>query len=281
MIPTRLGKFLRERTGISYGALGALYEASRIRLAFESSEGLREYIFEGDEVWVDGKVFTGSSELLYAVLHKPVGVVSTVRSPDGTPDLAPYISALGRGVFPVGRLDRDSSGLLLLCNDGDLAYALLSPTHHVEKQYLVVAQSNHEFAARGLHSLLGSMVIDGVKMCTKSVNMLEQAGRSCTLSIVLEEGKHHQIRRMCRQVGLSVRSLSRVRIGPISLNDLQPGQLRRLSPDETAALWRAVGGHEEILRRQLTALARSCASRQALGKPHVRLEAWLRKHATT
>ncbi len=174
------------------------------------------------------------SPFVYLMLHKPQGLLSATRDKN-TPtvlDLLPE-HLRRRGLFPAGRLDKDTTGLLLLTDDGDLAHALLSPKRHVDKVYFArvdghLTPADQEALAQGL------VLPDGLACLPAGLELLEE-GRACR--ITLREGKYHQVKRMLEARGAPVTALKRLSMGPLALDEaLEPGQWRALSLEEKTAL---------------------------------------------
>ncbi len=183
----------------------------------------------------------------YLAAHKPVGVVTTMRDPQGRPDVRSLLPDEGPRVFPVGRLDLDSEGLLLLTNDGDLANALTHPRYQVDKEYLVevvgVPTPKHITAIR-----TGVELDDGLARA-RSARIVDARGDRGQLALVMTEGRKREVRRLLEAVGLPVRRLVRVRIGPIHLGRLRAGACRDLTTEEVLDLARLVAKAERRLRR--------------------------------
>jgi 23S rRNA pseudouridine2605 synthase len=189
-----------------------------------------------DRVEVDGGIVPLDPGLRYFALHKPAGVVTTARDPQGRADVSAYYPP-GPRVFPVGRLDRDTEGLLLLTNDGELANRLAHPRYGVEKEYL--AEVDGQPGPKALNRLVrGIELEDGVARAVSARAVSRSRGRAA-VRVVMAEGKKREVRRMLAAVGLPVRRLVRVRIGPIRLDRLRSGQVRELTAAEVAALYRA------------------------------------------
>ncbi len=187
-----------------------------------------------DRVEVDGVPVGIRPGLVYYLLNKPAGVLSTARDTHGRPTVVDLVPAEPR-VFPVGRLDRDTEGLLVLTNDGELAQRLTHPSFGVDKEYLVeVAGVPSRGALRRLRE--GVELADGP---TAPASVSQPAPNLLRLGI--HEGRNRQVRRMCEAVGHPVRRLVRVRIGPLADRDLPPGRWRALQPGEVRALARASG----------------------------------------
>ncbi len=193
-----------------------------------------------DRVAVDGKQIGARQAHVYLAFHKPVGVVTTLDDPEGRQSIADFTRRVRQRVFPVGRLDFQSSGLLLLTNDGDLALRLTHPRYHVEKTYRVKVHGRPDDEVLA-HLRAGVRLAEDGVTAPAAVRVLDEVGRKTWLEMSISEGKNHQIRRMCEAVRLPVDKLQRVRIGPLKLGNLPPGQLRPLSEAEVAALRVAVG----------------------------------------
>lgn len=190
-----------------------------------------------DRVEVDGRPIVPET-FVYLMLHKPRGVVTTVRDPQGRKTVLDLITGVPQRVFPVGRLDWDSEGLLLLTNDGELAHRLMHPSYGVVKVYraeLVGAVT--EEAVRRLRE--GVLLEDGMTAPAK-VRVIARSARSSWIEIGIHEGRNRQVRRMAQAVGFPVKRLIRVAYGPLKLGKLPPGKFRRLQESEVEALKKAV-----------------------------------------
>ena len=187
-----------------------------------------------DEVRVDGVVLRPGGERTYLMLNKPRGYVTTLSDEQGRKTVAQLVSGCGRRVWPVGRLDLDSEGLLLMTDDGDLTQRVLHPGHGVEKEYLVWVAGD---VRRGLPQLSAPMELDGEVLLPAVVRRGRTSGGVTQLSITIRQGKNRQVRRMCSKAGLTVLRLKRIREGGLSLDrTLRPGQWRPLTRDEVRAL---------------------------------------------
>lgn len=186
---------------------------------------------ENDAITLDGVSVTAGGRRTYLMLHKPRGYVTTLSDEKGRRTVADLVDC-GHRVWPVGRLDMDSEGLLLLTDDGELTNHLLHPSHEVEKEYLVWVTG--EITGETLKRLTRPMVLDGQKLRPAKVTQRGDA----LLSIVIHEGKNRQVRRMCAKVGLTVTRLKRIREGQLRLGDLPLGTWRELSEQEIEQLKR-------------------------------------------
>jgi len=191
-----------------------------------------------DEVRVDGDRISVDPGLRYLALHKPKGVTTTIRDPHAERDLRSLLPQ-GPRVFPVGRLDRDTEGLLVLTNDGELAHRLAHPRHAVEKEYL--AEVDGAPTARQLSRLKRGVELDDGVAHAADARDAGRSGERGAVRIVMTEGRKREVRRMLAAVGLPVRRLVRVRVGPLRLGALAPGEVRELTPDEVRALHRVAG----------------------------------------
>lgn len=191
-----------------------------------------------DEVRVDGRRIRVAASPRYLLLNKPKGYVTTRNDPEGRPTVIDLLRGFRTYVYPVGRLDYDSEGLLLLTSDGDLAARLTHPRHGVERVYEAVVHGVPSDDA--LEKLRRGIFLDGHRTAPADVRhrgTVGKAGGQLTrLTITLREGRNRQVRRMCAQVGHPVRKLTRIRMGPIRLGDLRSGEWRELSPKEVERL---------------------------------------------
>src|SRR4051794_29554144 len=189
-----------------------------------------------DEVRVDGRRVGDDTERIVLVLHKPAGYITSRGDPGGRPTVYDLLGDVGRWVFPVGRLDRDTSGLLVLTNDHRLGQALTDPEAHVPKRYH--ARVRDVPSAEALRALREGVPLgDGTSSRPAEVRPLGASkDGSSWLEIVLTEGKNRQVRRMCAAVGHDVQELMRVAVGGLALGSLGPGEWRELAPGEVARL---------------------------------------------
>ena len=185
-----------------------------------------------DRVAVDGVDIAPPEAYTYLMLHKPAGYACTLSDPHAGHLVTELVADCGVRVYPVGRLDVASEGLLLMTNDGDFANAVLHPSHQVDKTYRVTVSGYQRGSERRLAAV---RTLDGVPIRPARVRLLVQDGSTAELEVVIHEGKKRQIRRMCRAVGLSVTRLCRVGEGHLTLGDLPPGKWRYLTADEVTA----------------------------------------------
>lgn len=238
MPPTeRLQKIL---AGVGIGSRRAceeLIEAGRVTVNGRVAQLGDKADVERDRVEVDGVRIGVKPGLVYYVLNKPAGVVTSAADPHGRPIVTDLVPAEPR-VFPVGRLDQDTEGLLLLTNDGDLTHQLTHPSFGVEKEYVVQVDGS---PTRGeLRRLRVGVELDDGMTAPAQATLVEPT----VLRITIHEGRNRQVRRMCEAIGHPVRRLVRTRIGPLTDRSLAPGEWRVLTTDEVRALERATVGQD-------------------------------------
>jgi len=192
-----------------------------------------------DRITIDGRPVRPVAEPLYILLHKPVGVVTTLSDPEGRPTVRDLLPDVRVRVFPVGRLDYASSGLLLLTNDGELALRLTHPRYGVRKTYRVKVKGAP--TAEALAELTAGVRLEEGRTAPAQVRAERTRDGKTWLEITLGEGRKREVRRMCERIGHPVEKLRRVRLGPLTLGKLAPGQHRMLTEREINDLFRAVG----------------------------------------
>jgi 23S rRNA pseudouridine2605 synthase len=231
----RLNKYLASCGVASRRGGDALILAGRVQLNGITVTQLATFVSPGDRVTVDGRRVEPPSRHTTVLLHKPEGVVTTVRDPGGRMTVLDLLPRRPR-LFPVGRLDRDTSGALLLTDDGDLAHHVLHPRYGVDKEY--VAEVEGTPGDEALETLRrGVLLPDDPRPTAPAVVTVERrTARTARLRLVVHEGRNRQVRRMLDAVGHPVLSLRRERIGPLSLGELAPGEWRVLTPQEVETL---------------------------------------------
>ena len=186
-----------------------------------------------DEIMVDGKLLPSQSEYVYIMLHKPRGFVTTLSDEKGRPNAAQLVADCGSRVYPVGRLDMDSEGLLIFTNDGAFANRLMHPKHEVEKTYETWVTGYNPGCLKALTS---PMELDGYQLRIPRVKLLKAEGDKARLQITIHEGRYRQVRRMCEKAGMYVTRLRRIREGELLLGNLPKGKWRNLTPEEVQKL---------------------------------------------
>ena len=187
-----------------------------------------------DTVTVDGKSLSIASKKLYILLYKPVGYLTTLDDPEGRPLVTDLLKEVGERVYPVGRLDYNTEGLLLLTSDGDWANHLMHPRHEVEKEYHVRVRGKVHKSQ--LDQLASGVELEGRKTAPARVCLIKEGEQNDWFSLTIHEGRNRQVRRMCEAVSLSVVRLRRVRYGMLSLGALKPGEFRHLTDAEVSGL---------------------------------------------
>lgn len=188
---------------------------------------------KGDKVKVDGKNINVSLSYKYIMLNKPVGVVSTSQDEKNRVNVVDMIGADER-LYPIGRLDIDTSGLIILTNDGELTNIMTHPKYRLEKKYIVTVLGTPN--AKALKDLREGIFIDGRKTSKAKVKIIKNYESDSILEVVITEGRNRQIRKMFEAVGYPVKSLRRIEIGQIKIGGLLPGEFRELDQDERAFL---------------------------------------------
>jgi 23S rRNA pseudouridine2605 synthase len=232
----RLAKYLATAGVASRRGAEELVRAGRVTVAGAPVTDPARDVGPDDPVAVDRRpVSDQEAHVVYAV-NKPPGVVSTARDPQGRPTVVSLVPA-GLRLYPVGRLDIDTTGLILLTNDGELAHRLTHPSFEIEKTYRVVVERPpvREPALKALRE--GVELEDGLTAPARVTRILAD-----TLEIAIHEGRKRQVKRMCETVGHPVKRLQRVAFGPLTLGGLGPGKYRRLTPEEVARLSEAKPG---------------------------------------
>ena len=187
-----------------------------------------------DVIAVDGQRIVRSTQKYYLALHKPRGFVTTMNDERDRKCVAQLVDGIGDRVYPVGRLDKDSEGLLLMTNDGDFANMISHPRQHIAKTYRVTVRPG--ISEEQLNRISTGILIEGKMTAPAKVRVLEQQGERVVLEIVLYEGRNREIRKMCEALGLEVARLKRTAIGPVRLGMLKQGAYRELSKEEIRSL---------------------------------------------
>jgi len=187
-----------------------------------------------DHIKVRGRLVQSKEPLTYLMLHKPKGVVTTLSDPQGRPIISDFLRGVKARVYPVGRLDYDSEGLLFLTNDGELAHAVTHPRYGVPKTYQVKVKG--VLTDEGLAKLQAGVTLPDGKKAVGRVEKIRKMAANSWLEITLHEGQKRQIRRMMEEIGHPVLKLKRVRLATLELGDLPPGRYRYLTPEEIQSL---------------------------------------------
>ena len=236
--PQRIQKVLAHAGIASRRAVEEMIEAGRVKVNGTRARLGQRIDPAKDQVEVDGSLVPLKAELRYFLLNKPVGVVSTADDPEGRETVVELVETDER-VWPVGRLDIESEGAVLLTNDGDLTHRLTHPSFEVPKTYLVEVRG--AVGSKVIRTLLGGIDLDDGPARAAAAQIVEHAKGHTLLDIVLTEGRNRIIRRMLEAQGVPVVRLVRVAIGPLRLGRLKAGTYRKLGPAEVMALYRAAG----------------------------------------
>ena len=230
----RLAKFLAHAGVASRRAAEDVVRAGRVTVGGERVTDPARDVDEDSGVEVDGRPLAGAEERVVFALHKPAGFVSTARDTHGRPTVLDLVPAAGRRLYPVGRLDADSTALILLTNDGELAHRLTHPSFEVPRTYRARV-AHPPVGEAALRALREGVELDDGPTAPARVRRLAPD----VLELTLHEGRNRQVRRMAEAVGHPVRALQRVRFGPLRLEGLSEGAARRLSAAEAERLRRA------------------------------------------
>lgn len=230
----RLQKFLAHAGVASRRAAEDIIKQGRVLVNDTVITNMGYLVSEHDVVKVDGKLIENEEDKLYIALNKPVGYVTTSKDQFGRRTVLDLVKPLDKRVYPVGRLDYDTSGLLLLTNDGDLTYWLTHPKHEIDKVY--------EALIKGVPSMdeltrfEKGLEIEDYVTSPARIEMMGTEKGNALVHITIHEGKNRQVRKMCNAIGHSVLTLRRVSLGPITLNALPEGKWRKLTAEEVAKL---------------------------------------------
>jgi 23S rRNA pseudouridine2605 synthase len=195
-----------------------------------------------DHIKVDGRLLVTPERKVYFILNKPRGVLTSLGDPGGRPTVKDFLKGIKQRVFPVGRLDYDSEGMLLLTNDGELAHAVLHPSKKIPKTYLVKIKGVLDKEA--MERLRNGIRLDRTMTAPAKVKPLRKTDINSWIEMTIYEGKKRQIRRMLEKVGHPVMRLMRIRINGIEMGKIKPGELRRLSSEELEKIRTEVSGKE-------------------------------------
>ncbi|MBR5505722.1 MAG: rRNA pseudouridine synthase [Clostridia bacterium] len=226
----RLQKYLALSGVASRRAAEQIITDGRVTVNGQKITELGTKVTESDEVCVDGAPVKPEGKKMYIMLNKPVGYVTTVSDEQGRPTVMDLLGDVNARVYPVGRLDFNTEGLLLLSNDGDFTYKVTHPKHKLDKTYEVLVTGKAK--ANAIRLLEGGVVIDGRRTAPAKVDVAEAGKGSAVLTITIHEGRNRQVRKMCSAVGFKVLGLRRIFEGGLTLGNLPIGKWRHLSPAE-------------------------------------------------
>jgi 23S rRNA pseudouridine2605 synthase len=230
----RLAKFLAHAGVASRRGAEEIVRDGRVTVAGETVTDPARDVDADSGVAVDGRFLQGPEERMVFVVNKPSGVLSAARDTHGRRTVVDLVPSRGARLYPVGRLDADSTGLILVTNDGDLAQRLTHPSFEVPRTYRATVRPS-PVPERALRTLREGVELDDGRTAPAKVRQV----RAGVLELTIHEGRNHQVKRMCEAVGHRVRTLERVRFGPLRLDDLPPGGHRRLKAAEVEQLRRS------------------------------------------
>jgi 23S rRNA pseudouridine2605 synthase len=233
----RLAKFLAHAGVASRRHAERLVTGGRVSVDGRVVTDPARDVDQGNRVEVEGSVVV-REDTEYHLVHKPIGVVSTAHDPQGRPKVIEMVESAAR-LYPVGRLDVDSTGLVLLTNDGELANRLMHPRYEVPRTYRAAVGGAP--SKRALQALRRGVELDDGKTAPARVSVVRSTGRESLLEITIHEGRNRMVRRMLEAVGYPVRGLERIAYGPVALGRLRAGDARRLRPNEVEGLRKAAG----------------------------------------
>lgn len=239
----RLQKLISASGLMSRRAAEDCISAGRVSVNGKTAELGCKADIETDNILVDGRPLPSAGDKVYIMLNKPRGYVTTLRDEKGRKNVSELVRDIPQRVYPVGRLDMYSEGLLLLTNDGDFANRMMHPSHEVKKTYLTWVQGGSIDAAAEI--LRVPMDLDGFTTAGAEVRVTEHFDAGAVLEITIHEGRNRQIRRMCEKAGLKVTKLRRIAEGGVSLGELKSGKWRRLTAAELELLHTEGSGGEQ------------------------------------
>lgn len=231
---TRLQKYLAQCGVAARRKCENLIAQGRVAVNGQIVTEMGTRVLPEDIVTVDGEVVCPEAQKHYILYYKPIGEVTTVSDPGGRATVMDRFEGFPARLFPVGRLDFDSEGLLLLTNDGALAQRMLHPGRQVDKGYLV--RAGGDLSDKSIHALRQGVLLDGRMTSPAQVRVIRRTGQETVLQLTIHEGRNRQVRRMIEAVGHPVFLLRRVRFGPLQLGGLARGKWRELTDEEIEAL---------------------------------------------
>lgn len=239
----RIQKILSARGITSRRRAEELLQAGRVTVNGEVALMGQKADPDVDEICLDGKPISAGHAPVYIMLHKPRGFVTTMSDERGRRTVVDLVADCGVRVYPVGRLDLSSEGLLLMTNDGGFAQKMMHPSHQVEKTYLAWVTG---FSNAALERMGKPMTLDGYTLQVPGLRLLGHQGDSAQLEITIHEGRNRQVRQMCALAGMHVNRLRRMAEGGLELGDLPVGKWRYLTDNEVEMLKKQGENHEKL-----------------------------------
>jgi len=233
----RLQKYLANAGIASRRKCEELISKGKVSVNGQVVTALGTKVNPDDKICYEGKLVKSNAKLVYIMLHKPEGVITSASDPHNRPIVLDFVKDINARLFPVGRLDYDSSGLLLLTNDGELAQKLTHPRHSIPKTYIAKLGGIPDAAA--LRAFREGLIIDeGAKTAPAKIKILKKIPPGCNVQITITEGRNRQVRKMCEKIACPVLSLKRVTMGELKLGGLQKGEYRYLTKAEKILILR-------------------------------------------
>ena len=230
----RLQKYLSQSGVASRRASEEMIKQGRVFVNGKAITEMGYIVFENDTVAVDGSIVSKSEQKVYIMLNKPVGYVSTAKDQFGRPTVIDLVKGIKQRLYPVGRLDYDTSGLIILTNDGDFTYSLTHPKHEIDKIYEATV-SGHP-SEEDIKRFENGLVIEDYMTSKAQFKVKNKLDNKTIVEITIHEGKNRQVRKMCEAIGHKVMSLKRIAIGKVRLGDLEEGKWRELTAKELKLL---------------------------------------------
>lgn len=231
----RLQKFIAHSGLASRRAAEDLIKQGRVKVNGTVITDMGNMVSEADAVEVDGIAIEAEAEKVYIMLNKPVGYVSSAKDQFGRQTVLDLVKDINKRLYPVGRLDYDTSGLILLTNDGDFTYRMTHPKHEIGKVYEALISGVP--SSEELMRFETGLEIEDYITSPAQISIIHTKGNNTLVRVTIHEGKNRQVRKMCLAIGHKVITLKRITIGPIALGDLSEGKWRKLTPDELKSLY--------------------------------------------
>lgn len=236
----RLQKYMAQCGVASRRHAEELIQAGRVKVNKDIVTEMGIRVSEQDRVEVDGKLIKKEKKLIYIMLNKPSGYVSTVSDPEGRKTVLDLIDGVNERIYPVGRLDYDTTGLIILTNDGDFAFQNTHPGQETRKTY--IAEVLGMPSNKTLQALRKGIMLDDKPTAPALVEVVDIKAKSTVLKIIIHEGRNRQVKRMCEAVEHPVLRLKRTAVGSLTLGDLKPGEWRYLSIKEAKQIRGKING---------------------------------------
>ena len=226
----RLQKYMALCGVASRRSAEIMIRGKRVSINGEVVESMGVLVDGSEDILVDGKRIIPEEEKQYILLHKPSGYMCTVKDPEGRPTVMDLLGEMKERVYPVGRLDYDSSGIMLLTNDGELAHRLTHPKHEISKCYIALVEGTP--SGHTINELRRGIMLDGKKTAPAEVFCTPLHDGNSEIEITIHEGRNRQVRRMCEVTGYPVKALKRISIGQLYLEELPEGEYRKASGED-------------------------------------------------